>query len=140
MGWWSARIARWQSAGGAPPPKDHGWAVLLTVIAAIVTTGAIVYVVTMAPGVLNRLPLHYNWSLSLPTGFNRPSFLDALARGDLVRVCLPEAHAALALERGYLYPSAYARAARSRWPRCWSRCQGTRCTSVPPTRTKARAW
>ena len=104
MGWWSARIARWQSTGGAPPPKDHGWAVLSTVIAAIVTTGAIVYVVTMAPGVLNRLPLHYNWPPSLPTGFYRPSFPDALARGDLVRVCLPEAHAAPALERGYLNP------------------------------------
>ena len=41
---------------------------------------------------------------SLPTGFYRPSFPDALARGDLVRVCLPEAHAAPALERGYLNP------------------------------------
>ena len=103
MGWWSGRLARWQSANGAVPPKDRGWAVLSTVIAAIVTTGAILYVVTGAPEVLTR-HLHYNWSPSLPRGFYRPSFPDSLARGDLVRVCLPEAHAALALERKYLYP------------------------------------
>ena len=103
MGWWSGRIARWQSANGAVPPKDRGWAVLSTVIAAIVTTGAILYVVTVAPEVLTR-HLHYNWSPSLPRGFYRPSFPDSLARGDLVRVCLPKAHAALALERKYLYP------------------------------------
>ena len=103
MGWWSARIARWQPASGTTPPKTHGWAVLSTVIAAIVTTGAILYVVARAPEVLTSR-LHYNWSESLPRGFYRPSFPDTLARGDLVRVCLPEAHAALALERKYLYP------------------------------------
>ena len=60
---------------------------------------------------------------SLPRGFYAPHFPDTLARGDLVRVCLPEAHAPLALERRYIPPGAAAQAARSRWPRCWQACR-----------------
>ena len=72
-------------------------------IAAFVTTGAIFYAVHMAPRFYERPPLHYNATSSLPRGFYTPSFPDTIARGDLVRVCLPEAHAALALERRYIY-------------------------------------
>ena len=102
MGWWNRRLRRWQATPAEPPAG--GWLMLSTVIAAVVTTAAIVYVVSMAPAVLSRLPLHYNGSASLPRGFYRPPFPDTLARGDLIRACLPAAHAPLALERRYLYP------------------------------------
>ena len=101
-GWWMR--ARAQPKGSSTTPKDCAWGVVTTVVTAFVTTGTILYAAHLAPRLHERLPLHYNASPSLPRGFYSPTFPDTIVRGDLLRVCLPEANAPLALERRYVSP------------------------------------
>ncbi len=64
----------------------------------------LVVAVHVAPWHSLMLPLHYNTSSSLPRGLYQATIVDTLRRGDILRVCVPEQVAPVALARGYVGP------------------------------------
>ena len=48
-------------------------------------------------------PLYYNGSASIPAGWYEMQVQDTLARGDIVRLCLPPAIGRYAVRRGYVH-------------------------------------